>query len=215
MKGASLILAILLATSVLPHPVGPIIRTFRGVISRRRSSAPSPSPGAISRRRHRFLRAMATAFFASAWPTMWRSREDTTSEGFREGLWRLFAGVGGSASDPDSAAVSGPASASADPSPPSDGVGSSSSAPAASPASAAAPGVILTSSTPPDTTPSVAFVPAKRVGESVRPRADARGRNPPTVDWHGALAHPRHIIGRALAAELRSDMAVSELMCAY
>lgn len=32
MKGASESLAILLAISVLPHPVGPIIRMFLGII---------------------------------------------------------------------------------------------------------------------------------------------------------------------------------------
>ena len=64
------------ATSVLPQPVGPIMRTFRGVTSLRRE-------GGSCRRRHRLRIAMATARFAADWPTMWRLSSATTSVGRR------------------------------------------------------------------------------------------------------------------------------------
>ena len=51
------------AISVLPQPVGPIIRMFFGITSSR-IGEPSRS------RRQRLRKAMATALFASAWPTM-------------------------------------------------------------------------------------------------------------------------------------------------
>jgi len=76
-KGASASLASLRATSVLPQPVGPIIRMFLGTISARRASG-------TRRRRQRARRALATARLASGWPTMWRSRRATTSEGVSE-----------------------------------------------------------------------------------------------------------------------------------
>mmetsp|Transcript_8281 Transcript_8281/g.26204 ORF Transcript_8281/g.26204 Transcript_8281/m.26204 type:complete len:281 (+) Transcript_8281:1124-1966(+) len=62
-NGAPIIFAIRRAISVLPTPVGPIIRMFLGVISSR--SAPDTCC-----RRQRFRIAIAVAFFASAWPMM-------------------------------------------------------------------------------------------------------------------------------------------------
>ena len=63
-KGASTSFASLLAISVLPTPVGPIIIMFLGTISSRISSG--------SRLRLYLLRsAIATVFFASSWPTMY------------------------------------------------------------------------------------------------------------------------------------------------
>ena len=57
--------------SVFPTPVGPMRMRLLGRIS----SLSSPSTLC---RRHRFLREMATAFFASSWPTMYlsNSRDD-------------------------------------------------------------------------------------------------------------------------------------------
>jgi hypothetical protein len=63
MNGASASLASRRAISVLPTPVGPIIRMFFGVISPR--SAPS-----TCWRRQRLRSAIATARLAPAWPTM-------------------------------------------------------------------------------------------------------------------------------------------------
>lgn len=63
MKGAPIILAIRRAISVLPTPVGPIIRMFLGVISSR------SAPGTCWRRQ-RLRIATAVAFLASAWPMM-------------------------------------------------------------------------------------------------------------------------------------------------
>ena len=64
------------AISVLPTPVGPIMRMFLGRTSWRISS------GRRSRRT-RLRRAMATDRFASAWPTMYSSRRRTISTGRR------------------------------------------------------------------------------------------------------------------------------------
>ena len=61
--------------SVLPTPVGPIIRIFLGIMS-----AWSPL-SVICRRRQRFRREMATAFLASVWPTMKRSRISSIPRG--------------------------------------------------------------------------------------------------------------------------------------
>ena len=64
------------AISVLPTPVGPIIRMFLGATSARIASG--------SLRRRRWLRsATATARFALCWPMMWRSSASTTSRGVR------------------------------------------------------------------------------------------------------------------------------------
>jgi len=76
-NGASASLARRRATSVLPQPVGPIIRMFFGTISVRRASG-------TRRRLQRARRALATARLASGCPTMWRSRRATTSEGVKE-----------------------------------------------------------------------------------------------------------------------------------
>mmetsp|Transcript_43986 Transcript_43986/g.84027 ORF Transcript_43986/g.84027 Transcript_43986/m.84027 type:complete len:320 (-) Transcript_43986:327-1286(-) len=70
-KGASASLANLRAISVLPHPVGPIIRMFLGTIS-------SFIGEAILCLRQRLRSAIATARFASGCPTMYRSSISTT-----------------------------------------------------------------------------------------------------------------------------------------
>src|SRR5689334_3870372 len=74
MKGASASFARRRAISVLPTPVGPIIRMFFGVISARIGSA-------TCCRRQRLRSAMATARLAAPWPTMCRSSSDTISCG--------------------------------------------------------------------------------------------------------------------------------------
>src|ERR1700754_3741685 len=60
--------------SVLPTPVGPIIRMFFG-------STSSRSEPVSCSRRQRLRSAIATARLASAWPTMKRSSSDTISRG--------------------------------------------------------------------------------------------------------------------------------------
>src|SRR5947208_2398319 len=79
MKGASASRARRRAISVLPTPVGPIIRMFLGVISCRRGSP-------TRWRRQRFLRAIATARFARVWPTMYLSSSWTISWGVMEDM---------------------------------------------------------------------------------------------------------------------------------
>src|SRR5271155_2983351 len=74
MKGALASRARRRAISVLPTPVGPIIRMFFGVISARRLSATWP-------RRQRLRKAIATARFAAFWPTMCLSSSSTISRG--------------------------------------------------------------------------------------------------------------------------------------
>src|SRR5574343_911558 len=74
MKGASARRARRRAISVLPTPVGPIIKMFLGVISPRK-------PASTCWRRQRLRRAMATARLAWDWPTMWRSSSATMSLG--------------------------------------------------------------------------------------------------------------------------------------
>src|SRR4051812_38961773 len=74
MKGAPASRARRRAISVLPTPVGPIIRIFLGVISWRSGSA-------TCWRRQRLRRAMATAFLALPWPTTCLSSSDTISRG--------------------------------------------------------------------------------------------------------------------------------------
>jgi len=74
MNGAWTSLARRRAISVLPTPVGPIIRIFFGVISSRIDSS-------VALRRQRLRSATATAFLASAWPTMKRSSSETISRG--------------------------------------------------------------------------------------------------------------------------------------
>src|SRR5215467_8659368 len=60
--------------SVLPTPVGPIIRMFFGSTSSRSFSS------SLSRRQ-RLRNAIATARLASPWPTMKRSSSETISRG--------------------------------------------------------------------------------------------------------------------------------------
>ena len=69
-KGASISFASLLAISVLPTPVGPIIRMFLGETS---SFISSESRLLL----YRFLRAIATYFLASSWPMMYLSSSAT------------------------------------------------------------------------------------------------------------------------------------------
>mmetsp|Transcript_13326 Transcript_13326/g.23455 ORF Transcript_13326/g.23455 Transcript_13326/m.23455 type:complete len:234 (+) Transcript_13326:1529-2230(+) len=74
MNGASANLARRLAISVLPHPVGPIIRMFFGVMS-------CCMDAGTRCLRHLFLKATATAFLASSWPIMCLLRRSTTAAG--------------------------------------------------------------------------------------------------------------------------------------
>src|SRR5262245_36647322 len=74
MKGALASLARRRAISVLPTPVGPIIRMFLGITSSR--NGPSSCL-----RRQRLRNAMATARLASFCPTIWRSSSETISRG--------------------------------------------------------------------------------------------------------------------------------------
>src|SRR5207253_4553514 len=79
MKGASASRARRRAISVLPTPVGPIMRMFLGVISPRNLSS-------TCWRRQRLRRAMATARLAAFWPTIWRSSSETISWGVMEDI---------------------------------------------------------------------------------------------------------------------------------
>ena len=74
MNGASARRASRRAISVLPTPVGPIIRMFFGVISCRNGSG-------TCWRLQRLRSAIATARFAASWPTMCLSSSLTISEG--------------------------------------------------------------------------------------------------------------------------------------
>src|SRR6202011_6311446 len=74
MKGALARRARRRAISVLPTPVGPIMRMFFGVISPRIVSS-------TCWRRQRLRSAIATARLAPDWPTMWRSSSETISCG--------------------------------------------------------------------------------------------------------------------------------------
>src|SRR6267142_443925 len=74
MKGAPASFASRRAISVLPTPVGPIIRMFFGSTSSRRE------PVSCSLRQ-RLRSAMETARLASAWPIMKRSSSETISRG--------------------------------------------------------------------------------------------------------------------------------------
>src|SRR6185295_4394317 len=81
MKGAFASLASRRAISVLPTPVGPIMRMFFGVISVRSGSA-------TCERRQRLRSAIATARFASSCPTMYLSSSWTISCGvIIDGAW--------------------------------------------------------------------------------------------------------------------------------
>src|SRR6059058_3635570 len=74
MKGASASLARRRAISVLPTPVGPIIRMFFGVISWRSGSS-------TCWRRQRLRSAIDTARLALPWPTTCLSSSETISDG--------------------------------------------------------------------------------------------------------------------------------------
>src|SRR5688572_5274623 len=74
MKGARASLARRRAISVLPTPVGPIMRMFLGVISWRRGSS-------TCMRRQRFRSAIATERLAAVCPTMCLSSSWTISRG--------------------------------------------------------------------------------------------------------------------------------------
>src|ERR1700712_1254868 len=74
MNGALASFARRRAISVLPTPVGPIIRMFFGVTSTRSSSG-------SCMRRQRLRRAIATARLASSWPMIWRLSSWTISRG--------------------------------------------------------------------------------------------------------------------------------------
>src|SRR5690606_40859413 len=74
MNGALASLARRRAISVLPTPVGPIIRMFLGTISWRRGSA-------TCWRRQRLRRATATERLARSWPTICLSSSETISPG--------------------------------------------------------------------------------------------------------------------------------------
>ena len=74
MNGAPASFASRRAISVLPTPVGPIIRMFFGSTSSRNE------PVSCSRRQ-RFRKAMETARLASVWPTIKRSSSETISRG--------------------------------------------------------------------------------------------------------------------------------------
>src|SRR5687767_5184402 len=74
MNGACASFASRRAISVLPTPVGPIIKMFFGVISLRSGSL-------ICARRQRLRSAIATARLASCWPMMCLSSSSTISRG--------------------------------------------------------------------------------------------------------------------------------------
>src|SRR5690606_9037345 len=79
MKGELVILANLLAISVLPTPVGPIISMFLGIISSRNSLP-------IFFLRYLFLKATATALFASSCPIIYLSSLSTISLGVNSSM---------------------------------------------------------------------------------------------------------------------------------
>src|SRR5262245_43952374 len=83
MKGAPASRARRREISVLPTPVGPIIRMFLGKTSSRSFSSSFS-------RRHRLRRAMATARLASAWPMMKRSSSETISRGEKSVMKGVF-----------------------------------------------------------------------------------------------------------------------------
>src|SRR5262252_5786110 len=85
MNGASASRASRRAISVLPTPVGPIMRMFLGVISWRSGSA-------TCMRRQRLRSAMATARLAASWPTMCLSSSCTICRGVSDDM-RLSSGA--------------------------------------------------------------------------------------------------------------------------
>src|SRR5262245_24010713 len=85
MNGAFASFASRRAISVLPTPVGPIIRMVFGVISPRSGSG-------TWARRQRLRSAIATARLASAWPMMCLSSSSTISRGVIDIASQLFDG---------------------------------------------------------------------------------------------------------------------------
>src|SRR4051812_32402498 len=88
MNGAPVSVASRRAISVLPTPVGPIMRMFLGATSFRMSSA-------TRCRRQRLRIAIATARLASCCPTMWRSSSVTIWRGVSSFTVSLFFYHGG------------------------------------------------------------------------------------------------------------------------
>src|ERR1700694_964498 len=86
MKGAPASLARRREISVLPTPVGPIIRIFLG-------STSSRSLSSSFRRRQRLRSAIATARLASLWPTMKRSSSETISRGEKSVMGPSYVGI--------------------------------------------------------------------------------------------------------------------------
>src|SRR5437868_1273342 len=91
MNGAAASLASRRAISVLPTPVGPIIRMFFGNTSSRKE------PVSCSRRQ-RLRSAMETARLASDCPTMKRSSSETISRGEKSVIGPSYVGTRRSAS---------------------------------------------------------------------------------------------------------------------
>src|SRR5712672_95708 len=87
MNGAPASLASRRAISVLPTPVGPIIRMFFGITSSRSLSS-------SRRRRQRLRSAIATARLASPWPTMKRSSSETISRGEKSVMSQILSWPG-------------------------------------------------------------------------------------------------------------------------
>ena len=86
-NGASASLAMRRASSVLPTPVGPIIKMFLGVISSRSSFG-------TSWRRYRLRSATASARFAFGWPTIYLSSSCTIWRGVNDSSF--FSSIGAS-----------------------------------------------------------------------------------------------------------------------
>src|SRR5579863_5090982 len=86
MNGAPASFASRRAISVLPTPVGPIIRMFFGSTSSRKL------PSSCSRRQ-RLRSAIETARLASVWPTMKRSSSETISRGEKSVIGPSYVGI--------------------------------------------------------------------------------------------------------------------------
>src|SRR5882724_3807127 len=86
MNGAPASFARRRAISVLPTPVGPIIRIFFGSTSSRKE------PVSCSRRQ-RLRSAIETARLASLWPTMKRSSSETISRGEKSVMGPSYVGI--------------------------------------------------------------------------------------------------------------------------
>src|SRR5947209_19603929 len=86
MNGAPASFASRRAISVLPTPVGPIIRIFFGSTSSRKDRVSWSL-------RQRLRSAIETARLASAWPTMKRSSSETISRGEKSVMNLNYAGL--------------------------------------------------------------------------------------------------------------------------